>query len=446
MNVVVTAELYRLALNASRRTTYRALPARNVYMRITGVYAYAMLVACTIFFHLPVKAGAQRGLACLPMTTDIWSELFFWAVFVNAMLGIPLCAICFFSQRVYTLLWKTQGKDREANRELFVFFARLLVVFLGMWLPTALLIWMVVWDGSTFFQWIGGSFSHLQGVVSAMLYLRKRDILKEIRKLGCGFLCCTLPSPEEHNTSASVGEESATAISHTHQPPSTSAAPYVDLEQPVTAEDATVERSFAARKATRRPSAAELSETDDALEMLASSAQAAIVANQEAQMVVIPYQTWMEAGHLPRSSDGFARPLSRSDCCIFISHRWWRPEERQPDDAEHTKYAIISRGLRELVRRHHLDEANVVLWIECVAASRSLSRELSHLPAALLPTPFAYACLFPLTHAIFRVEYRHAQLCLCKSRPRRAAGARHKLTYRLRSSVVLCADARPPEP
>ena len=51
---------------------------------------------------------------------------------------------------------------------------------------------------------------------------------------------------------------------------------------------------------------------------------------------------------------------------VFISHRWWRPDELQPDDAAHSKYGLLTRGLRQLVRRHKLEAACVVLWIDYV--------------------------------------------------------------------------------
>lgn len=153
MNVVITSELHRLAVCASKRTTYRALPAHKTYLRIALVYAFAMLMACAVFYGLPIRAGAQRGLACLPMAYDLASELFFWFAIVMAMLGVPLVVIAFFLCRVHKLLLasgrlkatKREVKHRTANREVAVFFARLFVVFVGMWLPTALLIWMVVW-------------------------------------------------------------------------------------------------------------------------------------------------------------------------------------------------------------------------------------------------------------------------------------------------------------
>ena len=50
-----------------------------------------------------------------------------------------------------------------------------------MWGPTVLFIWVVV--ASTWIAWVGGSISHLQGLVSALLYLQKSDIQLELRRL-----------------------------------------------------------------------------------------------------------------------------------------------------------------------------------------------------------------------------------------------------------------------
>ena len=54
-------------------------------------------------------------------------------------------------------------------------------------------------------------------------------------------------------------------------------------------------------------------------------------------------------GELPRS-DAVADtlvPISAVrpgvDLVAFVSHRWWRPAELQPDDAAHSKYGLITR-------------------------------------------------------------------------------------------------------
>ena len=140
------------------------------------------------------KPGAQRGIACLPMSLSAGSEAFFWGFYILLMLIIPLLLIARSLYCIYRDLGRkvldsvkfsqTQGnrasigKTKESLRVLVTFFVRLFVVFLVFWIPTALFIWLVITEDATV-PWLGGLISHLQGMVSASLHLNKRDIKGE---------------------------------------------------------------------------------------------------------------------------------------------------------------------------------------------------------------------------------------------------------------------------
>ena len=68
---------------------------------------------------------------------------------------------------------------------IFMYFLHLVVVYLVMWMPTALFMFVVVklgyWPG-----WVAGGWSHVQGFVSVAVSLHKPDI----RKAFFGLLCC----------------------------------------------------------------------------------------------------------------------------------------------------------------------------------------------------------------------------------------------------------------
>lgn len=79
--------------------------------------------------------------------------------------------------------WTVLGYSSESGKSsttgaLSVFFARLLSVFLIMWLPSLLFIWILGYENG-FLPFIGGLWSHFQGLISALMYLHKDDILKE---------------------------------------------------------------------------------------------------------------------------------------------------------------------------------------------------------------------------------------------------------------------------
>ena len=160
------------------------------------------------------------------------------------MLGLPILIIGFHLLRVYRQLWGetvgdgplgavgtaecsvfgsstyslsrakagansvAAGRLRDTEKRIVHFFVRLFVVFVVMWIPAALCIWVVVssdvdtvlgaWVGGrhphprphsqsdpdqVLVAWIGGTISHLQGPISAALYLQKADIYDEMRSL-----------------------------------------------------------------------------------------------------------------------------------------------------------------------------------------------------------------------------------------------------------------------
>jgi len=94
---------------------------------------------------------------------------------------------------------------------------------------------------------------------------------------------------------------------------------------------------------------------------------------QRTEMMVIPYEDWQNAKHIPRSSENLTRPVWKSafgsttdDLVVFITHRWWNPAQKHPDDEHGSKYAIISNALEEMIRTSGVDleTTNVVIWID----------------------------------------------------------------------------------
>lgn len=239
MNVVITRELHRLSASLEGKADYYSPPkACEVYKRIAMVYAGCVVLALVPFLGaipgFPLHVGAHRALACLPMTNGVGSELFFWLLFVNVMLIIPFSLISYYLYNIYTSLLAGNlnvdttrratgtGSDAaqapskrmtrmteaskwlsgkfnlqkilestndaaakkliDAHRTLVNFFVRVFMVFVAFWIPAALLIWMAA-PNDIVVPWIGGTISHLQGLASACMYIRKPDIWEEVMRL-----------------------------------------------------------------------------------------------------------------------------------------------------------------------------------------------------------------------------------------------------------------------
>ena len=80
----------------------------------------------------------------------------------------------------------SHGFHRElygATDELLSFFVMVLSVYLVMWLPSIATIWIfdARFIGGNELIFFGGVWSHLQGLVTPIVFLRKRDVLDAVR-------------------------------------------------------------------------------------------------------------------------------------------------------------------------------------------------------------------------------------------------------------------------
>ena len=185
MQVVIAAEL-RHALRCSRgeQRAYVHPTLRQVLGRAGAVYALSLFFASWIFLDaIPVRAAATSGMACVPLAHDPGSEVFLWVVYLGVVAFLPLGGILYMAWDIFRRGFH-RGVD-GATRELLAFFVLVLCVYLIMWLPSVASIW--IFDaripGGNTFNVFGGLWSHLQGLVSAFVFLRKRDVLDAVRRL-----------------------------------------------------------------------------------------------------------------------------------------------------------------------------------------------------------------------------------------------------------------------
>jgi len=200
----VASELYRLLSKTARLEDYVPPPLKVVVLKSLGVYAIvAFLASMTTWGVLPLRANAIGGMGCLPLEYSHESSLFFWIVFVPAFIGFPSCYIGFvtykvlcggmlsplrrLAQRGPAVRPAGQGdacgraSARQA-RALTMYFARIVVVYFAIWIPCVLILY--VFDLRD--QWLafaGGTFAHLQGMVSAGMALSKPDVSLAVLQL-----------------------------------------------------------------------------------------------------------------------------------------------------------------------------------------------------------------------------------------------------------------------
>ena len=193
MNAVIARELYRMLTSSQAYQHYQPPTRRQVIRQAMAVHIYAMSWAFLGTWNivwLPHKTIVRSGFACFPMEYDFASTLFYWLVFTPAFLAIPLFYVLFVSIQ----LWRRQLMPPPGKRRRLVwYFARLIAVYFGMWFPM-----MVVCsigsntNLSDWIYWSGAAWSHLQGLVSAVLSATYKE---DIWEACCALLCCRPERP-----------------------------------------------------------------------------------------------------------------------------------------------------------------------------------------------------------------------------------------------------------
>jgi hypothetical protein len=86
-------------------------------------------------------------------------------------------------------IWKKNLMPSRGRRRLLsIYFVRIIAVFVGMWLPFILLVYVAGYWLNPWVLWLGGAFGHLQAAASAAMCLLKPDVAEAFDD----FVCCRL--------------------------------------------------------------------------------------------------------------------------------------------------------------------------------------------------------------------------------------------------------------
>lgn len=140
LNAVIVSQVHTMLRNSYQRRRYQPPKIKVVFGHAAIVYCYAALIASMTLWGTSLHRHTDsRGLACVPLEHDVRSSLFFWLCYFWLLIGIPLVYVTYvlFDVRRRRLL-PPGGRTRSVA----VFFARITFVFLLMWLPTMVLLYM----------------------------------------------------------------------------------------------------------------------------------------------------------------------------------------------------------------------------------------------------------------------------------------------------------------
>jgi hypothetical protein len=210
LNAVVARQLHVLLASSFVRRRYNAPTPKQVVCQSIAVYVYAAFIASIGILDLswlPHRSDAVSGEACLPLEYSRRSTLFFFLVFFPAFALIP----CVYAVWVAVEVWRRNLMPPTGKRRvLTLYFVRVMTAVVVMWVPFTIMVFFVA-GGRPWLSWFGGTWAHMQGLVSGIFALMKPDITHAYKKL----MCCMMDLKIAGSSRFSLGSMSSSEIRRT---------------------------------------------------------------------------------------------------------------------------------------------------------------------------------------------------------------------------------------
>jgi hypothetical protein len=105
MNALIAIELHSIIVSCTsmtRLSEFKQPSLRRILTKVSVVYAISVFIASWMQVDfIPFRAGRAGGMACVPMQYSMQSEIFFWSVFINLILLMPLGIVLFVIWDIY---------------------------------------------------------------------------------------------------------------------------------------------------------------------------------------------------------------------------------------------------------------------------------------------------------------------------------------------------------
>jgi hypothetical protein len=176
LNALIARQLYTMLDSAQHFRRYKPPTRKMVIFDAFKVYAFAVFVAAWGIIDQPWwphKTGLVVGAACFPIDYDTASTIFFYCVYFPALMGIPMGYVMYV---LYMITKNGLMPPTGKRRLLALYLIRLAAVFIIMWLPAFVFLFVVSAWVPHWVVWAGAGWSHMQGLVSTALSLMKPDI------------------------------------------------------------------------------------------------------------------------------------------------------------------------------------------------------------------------------------------------------------------------------
>lgn len=148
LNAIIAYHIYELLQKSFQRQRYIQPSRKKVVLNSALVYAWSAFLSSWVFWDiLPHQPRLGNGLACLPIMYSSDSLIFFVTAFSPLLVGFPGFYVIYIAIQIWRQhLLPSTGRTRNVS----IFIARLILVFLVMWLPSLILmfiasLWIQPW-------------------------------------------------------------------------------------------------------------------------------------------------------------------------------------------------------------------------------------------------------------------------------------------------------------
>ena len=159
VNALIAREIHKLLQSSRRMIRYQPPTIKQAAQRCLLAYAFCAFLGmwCILSIDwIPLKVDTQFGFFCHPVENDLKSSLFLYLVFFPCYVLIPYMYAFWV---LYDIVWGSKLlPPRGRRRQLTVYFFRIIFVFLLMWTPSVVVIYILRGQTS---PWIGWAFRYV---------------------------------------------------------------------------------------------------------------------------------------------------------------------------------------------------------------------------------------------------------------------------------------------
>ena len=196
LNMFVARELHKMLRFSNRRRRYHPPKLKSIISQAMVAYSCAAALAAVGIVNndssiLPHRTYLLNGVFCVPLEYNRASTIFTYTFFFPIFAGIPLGYLGWVT---YDVLRNNLLPPSGREKDLSIYFFRLILVFFVMWVPGFLFVFATSAWIDPWLMWAGGIWSHLQGIASAVVCLLKPDIYQATKD----FVTCAIWSNNPH--------------------------------------------------------------------------------------------------------------------------------------------------------------------------------------------------------------------------------------------------------